>query len=102
MRVVEYDGNIVIDCQTKFEYEVISNNLEEIDETFNALLAERHKNHYQQPRNRSYTTEEIADFLGVNVRTVREAIQKGELKAVKVGKRFMISEDNYNKFINGQ
>lgn len=50
---------------------------------------------------KTYTVEEIAKQLDISPRTVREYIRKGKLKAVKVGNKYIISEDNYRHFVNG-
>lgn len=50
---------------------------------------------------KTYTVEEVAQLLDISVRTVREYIRKGKLKAVKVGNKYIISEDNYRHFVNG-
>ena len=33
----------------------------------------------------AYTVEEVADLLGVHVATVRKAIERGDLAAVRIG-----------------
>ncbi|WP_210123649.1 MULTISPECIES: helix-turn-helix domain-containing protein [unclassified Staphylococcus] len=50
---------------------------------------------------KTYTVEEVAEMLGVSARTIREYIRKEKIKAVKVGNKYIISEDNYRKFVNG-
>ncbi len=50
---------------------------------------------------KTYTVEEVAKQLDISPRTVREYIRKGKLKAVKVGNKYIISEDNYRHFVNG-
>ncbi|NHX21677.1 helix-turn-helix domain-containing protein, partial [Escherichia coli] len=44
----------------------------------------------------------IAQDLGVTERTIREYIKSGKIKAVKVGNKYIISEDNYRDFVNGK
>lgn len=39
------------------------------------------------------TIRETADFLGLKVRTIREWIRKGKIKAIKVGCRWFIPLD---------
>ncbi|MFW0762079.1 helix-turn-helix domain-containing protein [Staphylococcus cohnii] len=49
----------------------------------------------------TYTVEQIAEQLGVSVRTIREYVRDGKIKAVKVGNKYIISEDNFRDFVNG-
>ena len=46
------------------------------------------------------TTEEIAKDLKVNVKTVRNWINSGELAAIDVGGEYRISRADYEDFIN--
>lgn len=50
-----------------------------------------------------YTVKEVAELLKVTERTVREYITKRQikpLKAVKRGKRYLITEENLKEFIS--
>lgn len=40
-----------------------------------------------------YSVEEVADLLGLHVRTVRRYIREGRLKAVRIGKQYRIGRD---------
>ncbi|MDL4821991.1 helix-turn-helix domain-containing protein [Actinomadura opuntiae] len=40
-----------------------------------------------------YSVEEVADLLGLHVRTVRGYIRAGRLRAVRIGKQYRISPD---------
>ena len=51
---------------------------------------------------KTYTVSDIAQHLGVTERTIREYIKSGKIKAVKVGNKYIISEDNYRDFVNGK
>lgn len=51
---------------------------------------------------KTYTVNDIAQDLGVTERTIREYIKSGKIKAVKVGNKYIISEDNYRDFVNGK
>lgn len=51
---------------------------------------------------KTYTVSDIARDLGVTERTIREYIKSGKIKAVKVGNKYIISEDNYRDFVNGK
>ena len=48
-----------------------------------------------------YTVNDVAQSLGLHITTVREYIKRGELKASKVGRKYIITLDNYKDFING-
>ena len=45
------------------------------------------------------TTQEVADKLKVDIETVRRLVQKGKLKAYKIGNAWRISDDDLNSFI---
>ena len=46
-----------------------------------------------------YTTEEVANFLKISAKTVREMIKSKRLEAVRVGKEYRITEDQIRKYI---
>ena len=48
-----------------------------------------------------YTVDDVAQSLDMHITTVREYIKRGELKASKVGRKYIITLDNYKDFING-
>jgi excisionase family DNA binding protein len=49
---------------------------------------------------RSYmNTYHVAKSLGVNVQTVRHYIRQGELKAAKVGKRYVVTQEDIDDFL---
>nr|WP_296769905.1 helix-turn-helix domain-containing protein [Rhodococcus sp. (in: high G+C Gram-positive bacteria)] len=43
-----------------------------------------------------YTAEQVAELLGLHVRTVRNYIQDGRLPAVRIGKQYRITPDGLN------
>lgn len=45
------------------------------------------------------TTQEVADKLKVDIETVRRLVQKGKLKAYKIGNVWRIYDDDLNSFI---
>lgn len=45
------------------------------------------------------STYQVAKCLGVNIQTVRHYIRKGELKAARVGKRYIITQEDINAFL---
>lgn len=49
-----------------------------------------------------YDVKQVSEKLGVRVEAIRRYIKNGRLKAVKVGNKYIVSEDNYNDFINGK
>lgn len=48
-----------------------------------------------------YTLPELEKMLTVSNRTLLNYIKDGRLKAVKIGGKWLISEDNLKKFLNG-
>jgi len=50
-----------------------------------------------------YTLQEVAKAAGVQVRTVREWLKLGKIKATKDqnGYRWLVSEDELRRLING-
>ena len=51
---------------------------------------------------RVYTLSELEPVLGVTHRTLLQYVTDGKLKAVKIGGRWKVSEDNLRRFINGE
>lgn len=49
-----------------------------------------------------YTLAEIATALNITTRTLLTYIKQGRLKAVKIGGKWLVSEQNYSDFINGK
>lgn len=48
-----------------------------------------------------YTVEEVANSLGMNSRTIREYIRNGQLNASRIGRKYIISQDDYKTFVSG-
>ena len=48
-----------------------------------------------------YTLTELEPILGVTHRTILTYVKTGKLKAVKIGGKYKVSEENLKKFING-
>lgn len=46
-----------------------------------------------------YTVNEVAEKLSITVRTLYNYIKNGDLKAVKIGKYWRITEDNLRAFL---
>ena len=46
-----------------------------------------------------YTTEEVAEMLKLNVRTVLAMINKKRLRAVKIGNEYRVTDDHLRQFI---
>lgn len=51
---------------------------------------------------RLYTLTEIEPVLGVTHRTLLDYIAKKRIKAVKIGGKWKVSEENLRAFINGE
>ncbi|MDU6161097.1 MAG: helix-turn-helix domain-containing protein [Staphylococcus epidermidis] len=49
----------------------------------------------------AYDVHEVAEFLEISVQSVRKYIKEGKLKAVLIANKHVISERNYQKFIDG-
>lgn len=45
------------------------------------------------------STYQVAKSLGVNIQTVRHYIRKGELKAARVGKKYIITQEDLDAFL---
>lgn len=48
-----------------------------------------------------YTVEDIAESLGMNSRTIREYIRNGQLNASRIGRKYIINQDDYKAFVSG-
>jgi excisionase family DNA binding protein len=46
-----------------------------------------------------YTVKDAAETLQMSVRQVREYIKQGRLEASKVGRAYLISEENLRQFV---
>ena len=49
-----------------------------------------------------YTLSELQPILGVSNRTLHTYIKDGRLKAVKIGGKWKVTEENLKKFVNGE
>ena len=49
-----------------------------------------------------YTVKEVAELLNVSDQTVRKYIHNGHIKAGRLGRPVVISEDSLNDFLNTQ
>ena len=49
-----------------------------------------------------YSVEQVAERLGLHVRTVRNYVRDGRLKAVRIGKQYRISADDLAAFTGVQ
>lgn len=47
------------------------------------------------------TIHDVAAKLNVDERTVRELIRKNELRAIKVGKEWRVTEDDLDSYVDG-
>ena len=48
-----------------------------------------------------YSVEQVAELLGLHVRTVRNYVRDGRLKAVRIGKQYRISRANLEELTGG-
>lgn len=48
-----------------------------------------------------YTVEEVANSLNMNSRTIREYIRSGQLNASRIGRKYIINQDDYKAFVSG-
>ena len=48
-----------------------------------------------------YELQEVADILGVHYQTIRNLIKNGKIKATRIGRNYVITEQNLHKYING-
>ena len=49
--------------------------------------------------NQLYSTEEVAEQLGLHVRTVRGYVRDGRLRAVRIGKQYRITRADLEAFV---
>jgi putative molybdopterin biosynthesis protein len=47
----------------------------------------------------TYTVEEVASILKISEQTVRNLIKRGELKAIRVGGQFRITQEELNRYL---
>lgn len=47
-----------------------------------------------------YTVNDIAESLGMNSRTIREYIRNGQLNASRIGRKYIINQDDYKAFVS--
>jgi excisionase family DNA binding protein len=47
------------------------------------------------------TIHDVASNLNVDERTVRELIRKNELRAIKIGKEWRVTEGDLNAYVDG-
>ncbi|MFC0543289.1 helix-turn-helix domain-containing protein [Kutzneria chonburiensis] len=49
-----------------------------------------------------YSVEQVADLLGLHVRTVRGYVRDGRLKAVRIGKQYRIAQADLDAFTGAE
>lgn len=54
------------------------------------------------PISRLMTVAEIATVMRVSRMTVYRLIRRGQLKAIRVGRNYRVSEDELNAYLEGQ
>jgi excisionase family DNA binding protein len=50
---------------------------------------------------RLYSVDQVADLLGLHVKTVRNYVRDGRLKAVRIGKQYRIAHEDLEAFTGG-
>jgi len=55
----------------------------------------------ENPGIKCYELQEVADIFGVHYQTIRNLIKNGKIKATRIGRNYMITEQNLQKYING-
>lgn len=53
-------------------------------------------------RKQFYNVKTLSEMLNIPVGTVRAYIRRKRIKAIKIGKFYMISEENLQKFLDGE
>ena len=48
---------------------------------------------------RLFSLDEVADALGISIKTVRRKIESGDLHAHRIGRQWRVSEDDYRVFV---
>ena len=51
---------------------------------------------------RNFSTTELAELMSISRQAILKKIKSGEIKATKVGRSFMISEENLPVIISGK
>jgi excisionase family DNA binding protein len=46
-----------------------------------------------------YTLEEVGLFVGVGVRTIREHVKSGKLKAAKIGRAYRVTPERLQEYL---
>ena len=49
-----------------------------------------------------YDVDDVIQIIGVCRRTVYRYVKSGKLKATKIGKRYIVTDENLRKFLNGE
>lgn len=53
-------------------------------------------------RKKFYNVEALAKMLSIPVQTVRLYIRRGRIKALKIGRRYLVSEEALEAFLDGK
>ena len=49
-----------------------------------------------------YDLQEVCEILKMNIQTIRIYIKEGKLKASKVGRKYVITEEDFKAFLESQ
>lgn len=72
-----------------------------ISYSYCVIIGYKQKKESREDMKGAYDVHEVADFLEISVQSVRKYIKEGKLKAVLIANKHVISERNYQKFIDG-
>lgn len=46
-----------------------------------------------------YELQEVADILKINIRVLRQYVREGKIKASKIGRKYLITEEEIKDFV---
>lgn len=48
-----------------------------------------------------YGVKALSQILGIRIFGIRDYLRKGKIKGIKIGRHWMVSEENLDRFLNG-
>ncbi|MDD5259587.1 MAG: helix-turn-helix domain-containing protein [bacterium] len=51
-------------------------------------------------KNKYYSIQEVANYLGLSRIAIYQRVKKGQIKAIRIGKNYAIPQNYINNFIN--
>lgn len=82
---------------------LLASDVVDIDDNFLDQIEERLKGREEAKKykvNHLYNVDQVARFTSQSTQTIRRHIKDGLLEAVKIGKTWLISVENYNNYIS--